>query len=71
MGGEGSCNVFRMELSSDKKRMIGKLDGLDKLAVRRKTTKNQAGFFQLISVIIIKLVAMAMSFVNSGFSFKI
>ena len=71
MWGEGSCNVFRMELSSDKKRMIGKLDGLDKLAVRRKTTKNQAGFFQLISVIIIKLVAMAMSFVNSGFSFKI
>ena len=53
---------FRMELYADKPGMIRNLNDLYKAAVRRKSRKPESALRKDLAVIIVKLIAMPVSF---------
>lgn len=58
----GARFEFRVELTTDKKRVIGKFNDLHKFSFRIFSGNFQAGIFKLFAVGIIKFVAVAVAF---------
>ena len=55
---------LRMELARDEERMLGQLDDLDQLAVRREPGEGEIGFLKTFAVGVVKFVTVAMPLVD-------
>ena len=53
-----------MELAGEVKRMSFQLNDFDQFAIRRVAAKSKSSFFELLAISIVKLVAMAMAFID-------
>src|SRR4029079_937812 len=58
---ERAAFQLRMELDPDEPRMVGALDDLGQLAVRRHAGKDQAAAFERVAIVDVDLVAVAVA----------